>query len=87
MARYLPLDEPRQRLADRNGVTKQLESGGEALRLVGFLVDVVGVAIDQGQALRLSRQLVCILDVFEHFGTLEERYSYDQICVAPPSVG
>ena len=28
-----------------------------------------------------------ILDVFEHFGTLEERYSYDQICVAPPSVG
>ena len=25
-----------------------------------------------------------ILDVFEHFGTLKERYSYDQVCVAPP---
>lgn len=26
-----------------------------------------------------------ILDVFEHFGTLKERYSYDQVCVAPPA--
>lgn len=25
------------------------------------------------------------LDVFEHFGTLKERYAYDQVCVAPPS--
>ena len=25
-----------------------------------------------------------ILDVFEHFGTLKERYSWDQVCVAPP---
>lgn len=25
-----------------------------------------------------------ILDVFEHFGTLKERYSYDQVCVLPP---
>ncbi|MEM9682270.1 MAG: ABC transporter substrate-binding protein [Pseudomonadota bacterium] len=24
------------------------------------------------------------LDVFEHFGTLKERYSYAQVCVAPP---
>lgn len=24
------------------------------------------------------------LDVFEHFGTLKERYSYDQVCVVPP---
>ena len=26
-----------------------------------------------------------ILDVLEHFGTLKERYSWDQICAAPPS--
>ena len=26
-----------------------------------------------------------ILDVFEHFGTLKERYSYDEVCVAPPA--
>ena len=26
------------------------------------------------------------LDVFEHFGTLKERYAYDQICVQPPDV-
>ncbi len=25
------------------------------------------------------------LNVFEHFGTLKERYSYDQVCVAPPA--
>ena len=25
------------------------------------------------------------LDVFEHFGTLKERYSYDQVCAAPPA--
>ncbi|PPR12020.1 MAG: hypothetical protein CFH41_00053 [Alphaproteobacteria bacterium MarineAlpha11_Bin1] len=25
-----------------------------------------------------------ILDVFEHFGTLKERYRWDQICVKPP---
>lgn len=25
-----------------------------------------------------------ILDVFEHFGTLKERYRYDQVCVSPP---
>lgn len=25
-----------------------------------------------------------ILDVFAHFGTLKERYSYEQVCVAPP---
>lgn len=25
------------------------------------------------------------LDVFEHFGTLKERYSYDQVCTSPPS--
>jgi NitT/TauT family transport system substrate-binding protein len=24
------------------------------------------------------------LDVFEHFGTLKERYSYDQVCAQPP---
>lgn len=24
------------------------------------------------------------LDVFEHFGTLKERYRYDQVCVQPP---
>ncbi len=27
------------------------------------------------------------LDVFEHFGTLKERYAYDQICVQPPDAG
>lgn len=26
-----------------------------------------------------------ILDVFEHFGTLKERYRWDQICVSPPA--
>ncbi|MEC7490214.1 MAG: hypothetical protein VYA17_11575 [Pseudomonadota bacterium] len=26
-----------------------------------------------------------ILDVFEHFGTLTERFSWDQVCVAPPA--
>jgi NitT/TauT family transport system substrate-binding protein len=26
------------------------------------------------------------LDVFEHFGTLKERYRYEQVCCAPPSV-
>ena len=26
-----------------------------------------------------------ILDVFEHFGTLKERYDYDQVCVTPPA--
>jgi NitT/TauT family transport system substrate-binding protein len=25
------------------------------------------------------------LDVFEHFGSLKERYSYDQVCTLPPS--
>jgi NitT/TauT family transport system substrate-binding protein len=25
------------------------------------------------------------LDVFEHFGSLKERYSYDQVCAPPPS--
>jgi NitT/TauT family transport system substrate-binding protein len=25
------------------------------------------------------------LDVFEHFGSLKERYSYDQLCAPPPS--
>jgi NitT/TauT family transport system substrate-binding protein len=25
------------------------------------------------------------LDVFEHFGSLKERYSYDQVCASPPS--
>ncbi len=25
-----------------------------------------------------------ILDVFEHFGTLKERYDYDQVCALPP---
>jgi NitT/TauT family transport system substrate-binding protein len=25
------------------------------------------------------------LDVFEHFGSLKERYSYDQVCTPPPS--
>ena len=25
------------------------------------------------------------MDVFEHFGTLKERYSYDQVCVKPPA--
>ena len=24
-------------------------------------------------------------DVFEHFGTLKQRYAYDQVCVAPPA--
>ena len=27
-----------------------------------------------------------ILDVFEHFGTLKERYAYDQVCALPPAV-
>jgi NitT/TauT family transport system substrate-binding protein len=27
------------------------------------------------------------LDVFEHFGSLKERYAYDQVCVPPPSGG
>jgi len=26
------------------------------------------------------------LDVFEHFGTLKERYRYEQVCCAPPAV-
>ena len=26
------------------------------------------------------------LDVFEHFGTLKERYAYEQVCCAPPAV-
>ena len=26
-----------------------------------------------------------ILDVFEHFGTLKQRYDYDQVCVLPPA--
>lgn len=25
-----------------------------------------------------------ILDVFEHYGTLKERYAYEQVCAAPP---
>jgi NitT/TauT family transport system substrate-binding protein len=27
------------------------------------------------------------LDVFEHFGSLKERYAYDQVCASPPSEG
>jgi NitT/TauT family transport system substrate-binding protein len=27
------------------------------------------------------------LDVFEHFGSLKERYAYDQVCALPPSEG
>jgi NitT/TauT family transport system substrate-binding protein len=27
------------------------------------------------------------LDVFEHFGSLKDRYSYDQVCAPPPSEG
>jgi NitT/TauT family transport system substrate-binding protein len=27
------------------------------------------------------------LDVFEHFGSLKERYAYDQVCAAPPPEG
>jgi NitT/TauT family transport system substrate-binding protein len=27
------------------------------------------------------------LDVFEHFGSLKERYAYDQVCAPPPSGG
>ena len=27
-----------------------------------------------------------ILDVFEHFGSLKERYRWDQVCVSPPVV-
>ncbi|MEO1491795.1 MAG: ABC transporter substrate-binding protein [Pseudomonadota bacterium] len=26
------------------------------------------------------------LDVFQHFGTLKERYAYEQVCCAPPAV-
>jgi len=26
------------------------------------------------------------LDVFEHFGTLKERYPYEQVCTAPPAI-
>lgn len=26
------------------------------------------------------------LDVFEHFGTLKERYAYDQVCCLPPEI-
>lgn len=29
--------------------------------------------------------LAVTMDVFEHFGTLRERYSYDQVCAPPPS--
>ena len=25
------------------------------------------------------------MDVFEHFGTLKERYRWDQVCAAPPA--
>ena len=25
------------------------------------------------------------LDVFEHFGTLKQRYAYEQVCAAPPA--
>ena len=25
------------------------------------------------------------LDVFEHFGTLKERYAYEQVCALPPT--
>ena len=25
------------------------------------------------------------LDVFEHFGTLKERYAYEQVCMEPPN--
>ena len=25
-----------------------------------------------------------VMDVFEHFGALKERYRHDQVCVAPP---
>jgi NitT/TauT family transport system substrate-binding protein len=31
------------------------------------------------------RALEVALDVFEHFGSLKERYSYDQVCAPPPS--
>ena len=27
------------------------------------------------------------LDVFEHFGTLKQRYAYEQVCAPPPSGG
>jgi NitT/TauT family transport system substrate-binding protein len=27
------------------------------------------------------------LDVFEHFGSLKQRYAYDQVCAPPPSEG
>lgn len=27
------------------------------------------------------------LDVFEHFGSLKERYAYDEVCAPPPSEG
>ena len=27
-----------------------------------------------------------VLDVFEHFGSLKERYRWDQVCVSPPAV-
>ena len=27
------------------------------------------------------------LDVFEHFGSLKQRYAYDQVCASPPSEG
>jgi hypothetical protein len=26
------------------------------------------------------------LDVFEHFGTLKERYRYEQVCCLPPAI-
>ena len=26
-------------------------------------------------------------DVFEHFGSINERYAYDQVCALPPSGG
>ena len=28
-----------------------------------------------------------VLDVFEHFGTLKQRYAYEQVCAPPPSEG
>ena len=30
------------------------------------------------------KALDVVMDVFEHFGTLKERYRHDQVCVAPP---
>jgi NitT/TauT family transport system substrate-binding protein len=56
-------------------------------------LDVLAQCIESYQRLgcwtphvEITRQAFEVaLDVFEHFGTLKERYAYDQICAPPPA--